>query len=337
MFKTLKVLSVLIAVMLLSLSFLTTETAAKELIVYSSVDEENAKNILDVFSADTGIDVQMVFLSSGPALSRIEAEMKNPQADVWFGAPNENHIIARDRGLTQPYVSPSAADLAENFKDSEGYWHAFYMNPLGFGVLPEVLKERGAAAPASWADLTNEAYKGLIQMPSPQASGTAYAIMMTLISTFGEDKAFEFMKSLNPNIQTYTQSGTGPGKGLAIKETPLAIQFTPAFLKLVDEGFPAQVVFPAEGVGYEAAALSIIKGAANMESAQALVDWIISKKGQETLSAKKTYFFPVRSDVSAGEGVPALADIQLIDYDREAAAANKGRLVDRWVTEVLGQ
>jgi iron(III) transport system substrate-binding protein len=74
-----------------------------------------------------------------------------------------------------------------------------------------------------------------------------------------------------------------------------------------------------------------------MESAQTLVDWILSKQGQETLSAKKTYFFPVRSDVSAGEGVPALADIQLIDYDREAAAANKGRLVDRWVTEVLGQ
>lgn len=337
MFKLLKGFSVCIVGLLLALTFLATETAAADLIVYSSVDEENAKNILDVFSAETGINVQMVFLSSGPAMSRIEAEANNPQADVWFGAPNENHIIAKERGLTQPYVSPSAADLAENFKDAEGYWHAFYMNPLGFGVLPEELQARGAAIPMSWADLTNEAYKGLIQMPSPQSSGTAYAIMMTLISTLGEDQAFEFMKSLNPNIQTYTQSGTGPSKSLAIKETLIAIQFTPAFLKLVDEGFPAQVIFPEEGVGYEAAALSIIKGAANLESAQVLVDWILSKQGQETLSAKKTYFFPVRSDVSAGEGVPALADIQLIDYDREEAAANKSRLVDRWVTEVLGQ
>ena len=336
MTKTSKVLTLLVAVMLV-ISLAVVEAVAKELIVYSSVDEENAKNILDVFSAETGIDVQMVFLSSGPALSRIEAEANNPQADVWFGAPNENHIIAKDRGLTQPYKSPTAADLADNFKDAEGYWHAFYMNPLGFGVLPEELKARGAKAPESWEDLKDEAYKGLIQMPSPQSSGTAYAIMMTLISTYGEDKAFEYMASLNPNIQTYTQSGTGPSKSLAIKETPIAIQFTPAFLKLVDEGFPASVVFPKEGVGYEAAALSIIKGAANLDSAKALVDWIISKKGQETLSAKKTYFFPVRSDVSAGEGVPALSEIKLIDYDREEAAANKERLVDRWVTEVLGQ
>ena len=312
-------------------------TAAQELIVYSSVDEENANNILDAFSAETGIDVQMVFLSSGPALSRIEAEANNPQADVWFGAPNENHIIAKERGLTQPYTSPSAADLDDSFKDAEGYWHAFYMNPLGFGVLSEELKARGANVPESWEALKDEAYKGLIQMPSPQSSGTAYAIMMTLISIYGEDQAFEYMAALNPNIQTYTQSGTGPSKSLAIKETLIGIQFTPAFLKLVDEGFPATVIFPKEGVGYESVGISIIKGAANPDSAKALVDWILSPTGQEVLSAKKTYFFPVRSDVSAGEGVPALSDITLIDYDREEAAANKERLVERWVTEVLGQ
>ncbi len=28
-------------------------------------------------------------------MSRIEAEKANPGADVWFGAPSENHIIAR--------------------------------------------------------------------------------------------------------------------------------------------------------------------------------------------------------------------------------------------------
>jgi iron(III) transport system substrate-binding protein len=316
---------------------LSVGVAAQELIVYSSVDEENANNILDAFSAETGIKVQMVFLSSGPALSRIEAEANNPQADIWFGAPNENHIIAKERGLTQPYTSPSAADLDDSFKDTEGYWHAFYMNPLGFGVLAEELKARGANVPESWKDLTDPAYKGLIQMPSPQSSGTAYAIMMTLISTLGEDEAFEYMATLNPNIQTYTQSGTGPSKSLAIKEALIGIQFTPAFLKLVDEGFPATVIFPEEGVGYESVGISIIKGAANLDSAKALVDWILSPSGQETFSAKKTYFFPVRSDVSAGEGVPSLSDITLIDYDREEAAANKERLVERWVTEVLGQ
>ena len=322
---------------LLVLSLLSGAAASKELVVYSSVDEENAKNILDEFSKATGIRVNMVFLSSGPAMSRIEAEKGNPQADVWFGAPSENHIVAKNRGLTQSYLPPSSADLAAGFKDPEGCWVAFYMNPLGFGVLADELKKDGKPVPASWKDLLDPAYKGMIQMPSPQSSGTAYAMIMTLVETYGEDEAFKYMKALNPNIQTYTQSGTGPSKNLAIGETQIAIQFTPAFLKLVDEGFPASVIFPAEGVGFEAAAMSILKGAKNLDSAKALADWIVSVDGQKVLSAKKTYFFPVRSDVSAGKGLPPLSEIKLIDYDRIRAAQEKKRIIDRWVTEVLGQ
>ena len=118
----------------LALSF----AAAQPLVVYSSVDEENAKRILAAFTADTGIEVQMTFLSTGPALARIEAERARPQADVWFGAPSENHIDAKVRGLTQPYVAAGAPALIDEFKDADGFWHAIYTNPLALGVRTDV-------------------------------------------------------------------------------------------------------------------------------------------------------------------------------------------------------
>lgn len=310
---------------------------AQALTVYSSVDEENATRILAAFEEATGVDVEMVFLSSGPALSRIEAEANRPQADVWFGAPSENHILAKDRGLTQAYQSESAGDLSDEFKDSEGYWHAIYTNPLALGVRTDILEERGAEVPRSWADLTNEDYRGLIQMPSPQSSGTAYAVILTLSEIMGEDEAFAYMASLNPNIQTYTQSGTAPSGALGVGETPLALQFSPGFLKLADEGFPVEVIFPEEGVGYEVAAMSILEGAQNLEEAQQLVDWMTSAEGQQQLVENRTYFMPIRSDVSAGEGVPSLDEINLISYDPAYASENRERLVDRWADEVLGQ
>lgn len=311
--------------------------ASAQLVVYSSVDEENARKILSAFTDATGVQVQMVFLSSGPALSRIEAEKNRPQADVWFGAPSENHILAKDRGLTQPYVSANAAALPADFKDAEGYWHAIYTNPLAFGVRTDILQQRGAAVPASWADLTQPQYKGLVQMPSPQSSGTAYNVVLTLREILGEDAAFAYMKSLNPNVQTYTQSGTAPSGALGVGETAIAIQFTPGFLKLVDEGFPVQVVFPSEGVGYEVAAMSILKGANHLAEAKQLVDWMTSAGGQQALATQKTYFLPIRSDVSAGPGIPSLDTIKLVSFDPEFAAANRQRLVDRWVQDVLGQ
>ncbi len=310
---------------------------AQSLVVYTSVDEENATRILGAFEAETGIDVEMVFLSSGPALSRIEAESNRPQADVWFGAPSENHILAKDRGLTQPYVSDHADALIDEFKDAEGYWHAIYTNPLAFGVRADVLAERGLEVPRSWRALTDPGYEGLIQMPSPQASGTAYAVVLTLRELFGEDEAFAYMRELHPNVQTYTQSGTAPSGALGVGETVIAIQFSPGFLRLVDEGFPAEVVFPEEGVGYEVAAMSILEGATNLEEAQTLVDWMTSAEGQGQLTAVKTYFLPIRADVSAGEGIPSLDDITLVQYDGAYAAENRTRLVDRWVEEVLGQ
>jgi iron(III) transport system substrate-binding protein len=96
-------------------------------------------------------------------------------------------------------------------------------------------------------------------------------------------------------------------------------------------------VFPSEGVGYEVAAMSILQGAKELEDAQKLVDWMTSTAGQEALSASKTYFMPIRADVSAGPGVPSLDQIELVTTDAQFAAQNKQRLVDRWTEEVLGQ
>ena len=320
-----------------ALAALMTTGAASALTVYSTVDEGSAQKILKAFTEQTGVKADMVFVSSGPALSRIEAEAGRPQADIWLGAPSENHILAKERGLTQPYVSANAEALAENFKDAEGFWHGIYTNPLAVGVRTDILEGRGAPIPESWADLTNEAYKGLIQMPSPQSSGTAYAAILTLRELLGEDKAFEYLASLNPNIQTYTQSGTAPSGALGVGETPIALQFSPGFLKLVDEGFPVKVIFPSEGVGYEVSGMSILKGAPNLDEARQLVDWMTSAAGQAELARNKTYFLPVRADVSAGEGVPTLDSIKLVPYDATFASSNRERLVDRWVDEVLSQ
>ncbi len=110
----------LCGILVLSLSFPMLARAQDTLVVYSSVDEENAKKLLDAFTKATGVKVRFTFLSSGPAVARIEAEKNNPQADLWFGAPSENHVVLKEKGLSQPYVSPNAKDLAAKFKDPDG-------------------------------------------------------------------------------------------------------------------------------------------------------------------------------------------------------------------------
>lgn len=318
---------------ILALLMLVTCTFAN-LVVYTSVDEANARKILNAFSEETGIKVDYVFLSSGPALARIEAESNNPQADVWFGAPMANHIIAKDKGLTIPYKTVSVYGVSPEFYDVDGYFHPIYMNPLGVGINTEVLKQIDGPMPVKWEDLLNPAYSMMIQYPNPQSSGTAYSFILGLIEVFGEDGAMEFLRNLAPNVQTYTQSGTGPSKAVGPGQTALGIQFTPAFFQFMEQGYPIAVVFPEEGVPYEIACTSIIKGAKNVEEAEALIDWIVSKNGQQQIVDQKTYFYPIRSDVDFGSLQP-LSTINLLKVDENWAAENKSRIVEKWVEEVL--
>lgn len=311
------------------------EAKPDKVVVYSSVDEANAKKILDAFTADTGIAVSFVHLSSGPALARMAAEKNNPQADVWLGAPNENHIVAKEQGLSVPYKSSALNSLDAQFKDPEAYWRSFYMNPMAFAVNTEALAKIGAPVPASWEDLLKPVYKGQIQMPTPQASGTAYNVVASLVTLWGEEKAFDYLKKLNPNIQTYTSSGTGPSKAVAVGQCAIGIQFTPAFFEFIDQGYPLQVVFPKEGVGYEAPAVSILAGAKNLEASKKLVDWLVSKDAQDLLSEAKTYFYPVNPRAALGDGMPKFSSLKTISFESQWAGENKKRLVERWVNEVL--
>ena len=324
-----------LALVLCFVLIMTSFSLVSALTVYSSVDEENARGLLAAFTEATGIKVRLVFLSSGPALARMEAEQSNPQADIWMGAPSENHVLAKERGLTQPYLSPNAAELDGKFVDPDSYWTAFYMNPMGIAVNTQWAERAGVEMPESWYDLLKPEFANEIQMPTPQSSGTAFKFIAGLVMSWGEEEAFAYMKQFHKNIQSYTQSGTAPSQAVAIGQSGVAMQFTPAFLQLIDEGYPLQLIFPKEGVGYEAPAVSIVKGAPNLKEAQALVDWLISVEAQNKLSELKPYFYPVHPDAKTGEGLPAFEDIPTIEYDAIWAGDNREYLVNKWIDEVL--
>jgi iron(III) transport system substrate-binding protein len=71
-----------------------------------------------------------------------------------------------------------------------------------------------------------------------------------------------------------------------------------------------------------------------MQEASKLVDWLMSKNGQQAIVDAKTYFYPVRSDVNFGNLQP-LSTIKLITVDEKWAADNKKRLTDKWIELVL--
>jgi len=314
--------------------------AQEQLTIYCSILEEQCRVGVAAFEKASGIKVTMVRKSTGETLAQIRAEASNPRADVWWGGPGDSHIQAAEEGLTVAYKSPVASELydwAQRFTEQSGHRaSATYLGALGIGYNTEVLKSRGLEEPKCWADLLDPKYKDEVQVSDPNSSGTAYVFLASLVQLMGEDKAFDYMKSLHKNINQYTKSGAAPVKAVALGETAIGIAFMHDMVTMIVDGAPVKTVAPCEGTGYEIGSVSIVKGK-NQDAAKKFVDWALSAEAQKLVGAdQKIYSIPSNKNAPISEKAPKLSEMKLINYDtvKYGSVAERTRLLKKWDAEV---
>jgi iron(III) transport system substrate-binding protein len=314
---------------------------AQSLNLYCSVQIEWCQAIANNFQKETNIKVNMTQKGSGEMLAQIRAEAQNARGDVWFGGTGDPHLAAAEEGLTIENESKNIADLTVW---GQGQWAAskkrtvgVYAGAVGFGINTELMASKKIKAPASWADLLKPEYKGEIQVANPNSSGTAYVIIATLVQIMGEDKSFDYMKLLHPNINAYARSGTGPMKAVARGETGISLSFVHDAVTEKNAGFPVVYATPTEGTGYEIGSMSIINGTRNLAQAKTFYDWALTADAQKLgFDVGKQLQTPSNKKAPIPPGAPDLNTIKLISYDfaKFGQAAERKRLIARWDKEV---
>lgn len=311
--------------------------------IICSVQAEWCNLMSTVYSRTTGVKVNMTAKGSGEALAQLNAEKANPKTDIWFGGTGDPHLQAAEQGLTLEYKSEQIKDLhpwaQKQAADSKYRTVGVYLGPLGFGFNNELLTKKKVKAPASWADLLKPEFKGEVQMANPASSGTAYTMIATLVQLMGEDKAFDYMKKLHPNISTYTRSGTAPVKAAARGETTVSISFVHDVTTEAVNGFPVGSATPSEGTGAEVGSMSIVKSGPNTEAAKKFYEWALTPGGQQFGLAAKQFQLPSNTKVPKDPRMTDPAKIKLINYDyaKYGASAERRRLIAKWEKEVQNQ
>ncbi len=312
--------------------------SAQTLNAYSIWPENWARPMFEEFEKATGIKVNFVRFSSGEALARVIAEKNNPRVDVLFGGPVETFAAGVNEGVFEAYKPPSFGKLAPRFRHADGQWVAIADDPLVFMTNEKFLKEKGIKAPASWNDLLNPAYKDMLQMADARTSGTAVTRIFSILEVNGRDenKAFDYMKKLRPNIQLYTKSGGGGTLPVGLGQAGGGIFFIVDALDTKAKGYDVVVSFPSEGIGTAAEGIALIKGAKNPEQAKKLIDWASSPAMQNLFAKYKINFVPANPDVTLEPSLAAvLKGAKIFPIDADYAGANRKRVVERWVAEVL--
>jgi iron(III) transport system substrate-binding protein len=312
--------------------------AADTLNAYSIWPENWARPMFEEFEKATGIKVNFVRFSSGEALARVLAEKGNPRVDVLFGGPVETFAAGVAEGVFEPYKSPSFAQLPARFKHADGMWIAIADDPLVFMTNNKFLKDNNLSPPASWNDLTAAPYKNMLQMADARTSGTAVTRIFSILEVNGRDeaKAFAYMKKLRPNVQLYTKSGGGGTLPVGLGQAGGGIFFIVDALDTKAKGYDVSISFPKEGIGTAAEGIALIKGAKNPELGKKLIDWATSPAMQNQFAKHKINFVPAHPDVAMEPSLAAvLKGANIFPIDATYAGANRRRIVDRWIAEIL--
>jgi iron(III) transport system substrate-binding protein len=320
------------------LSGMAAAEAADPLNVYTIWPENYARPMFQEFEKQTGIKVNFLRFSSGEALSRVIAEKNNPRVDVLFGGPVETFAAGIKEGIFESYKSPSFAKLPARFKQADGQWTAIADDPLVFMTNAAFLKANNLKPPASWDDLLHPAYKNMLQMADARTSGTAVTRIFSVleVNKRDEEKTFAYLKKLRQNVQVYTKSGGGGTLPVGLGQAGGGIFFIVDALETKAKGYDVVVSFPKEGIGSSAEAIALIKGAKNAEAGKKLIDFATSAAMQSKLAEHKVNFVPANPDVKTEASLAeVLKDAKIFPIDDDYAGANRKRIVERWIKEVL--
>ena len=312
--------------------------AADPINVYTIWPENYARPMFQEFEKQTGIKVNFLRFSSGEALARVIAEKNNPRIDVLFGGPVETFAAGIKEGIFAPYKSPSFDKLPARFKQADGLWMAIADDPLVFMTNGAFLKANKLQPPASWDDLLNPAYKNGLQMADARTSGTAVTRIFSVLEVNGRDenKAFAYLKKLRQNVQVYTKSGGGGTLPVGLGQAAGGIFFIVDALETKAKGYDVVISFPKEGIGTSAEAIALIKGAKNPEAGKKLIDFATGAAMQSKLAEYKVNFVPANPDVKTDASLAeVLKGAKIFPIDDDYAGANRKRIIERWVKEVL--
>lgn len=207
-----------------------------ELNVYSARKEELILPLLDRFTEQSGITVNLVTGAADGLLKRLEAEGKLSPADVFVTTDAGRLHRAKVAGVLQPVNSEKInAVVPQNLRDVDGYW-------VGLSLRARTIfyaKDRASASELStYEGLADSQWKGRVCVRS---SSNIYnqSLVAAMIDTLGEQKTEAWARRFVANFAQPPRGGdTDQLKAVAAGVCDVALANTYYFGRLVNSADP---------------------------------------------------------------------------------------------------
>ena len=300
-----------------------TPATDRRVVVYTALDEMYSSPILERFARQSDIDVLPAYDTEAAKttglVNRLIAEQRYPRADVFWNNEVVQTIVLKEKGVLQPYDSPSAAAIPTEFKDSEGYW-------TGFAARGRVIiynTDMVANPPTSILAFRDEQWAGKAAIALP-LFGTTATHAAALFTVWGEAEAKDFFRGLLANDVAVLAGNATVRDMVAKGEFAVGLTDTDDANGAVEDGYPVRWLFPDQGHDGLGTLIipntvALIKGAPNPEAGKALIDYLLSPAVESRLSRMRSIQIPLNPAVDAPDNVPVLAQTTCMNVRFEAA------------------
>ncbi len=279
---------------------------AQEINVYSHRQPELIQPLVDAFTAETGIAVNVAFVDKGMA-ERLVAEGDRSPADLVLTVDIARLLQIAEAGVLQPVQSDVLeANIPETLRDPNDLW---------FGLTSRariVYAAKDRVQPGevtTYEDLASDKWKGRICSRSG-LSDYNIALLGAVIVHHGEEEATKWAEGLKANLARKPEGGDRDQvKAIAAGECDIAIGNTYYIGQMLadPEQAPAAetvtIVFPTfenGGTHLNISGVAMTRSAPNKENALKFMEWLTSDEAQK-IYAETNYEFPVKPGVERSE------------------------------------
>jgi len=279
---------------------------AEEVNIYSHRQPELIQPLLDAFTAETGIDVNIAFVDKGMT-ERLVAEGARSPADLVLTVDIARLTEVVAAGVTQAVQSPILdANIPAQYRDPDGHWFGLTTRARIVYASKERVKP---VEVTTYEDLADPKWKGRICI----RSGTNdYNIALTAAILAHHDAAYTtaWLQGLKANLAKKPAGGDRDQvKSIWAGECDIAIGNTYYIGQMLADPEQApwaesvNVLFPTFEVGgshMNISGIAMTKSAPNHDAALKLMEWLSGDAAQK-IYAETNYEFPVKDGVERSD------------------------------------
>ena len=284
-------------------------TGGDRLTIYSGRTSDLISPLLEQFSEETGIKIDVRYGDSADLALLIDEEGDRSEVDVFISqSPGAVGFLDEQGDLTE--LDRSVLDLVdEDFRAGDGQWVGLSGRGRVLVYNTDLVEE--SELPESVLDLTGDEFAGRVAVAPNNGSFQDFVTAMRI--ELGEDVAEEWLQGMADNGSPTYSNNVAIVEAVTRGEVPMGL-VNHYYLEraLAEEpDLSAENHFFAEGdMGslLITTAAAIIKSSDQTEDARRLVEFLLSEEAQQYFS-EETFEYPVARGVDPAPSVPPLSDI----------------------------